>query len=61
MKAGISWSALPAFFQKAIGITHRLGLRYIWIDALCIIQVGSSEGGNLLVVTNGDLEQHIGL
>jgi len=29
---------LPQNFQDAIIITRRLGLRYLWIDALCIIQ-----------------------
>ncbi|KAJ4296347.1 hypothetical protein N0V90_006392 [Kalmusia sp. IMI 367209] len=29
---------LPANFQDAISITRRLGVGYIWIDSLCIIQ-----------------------
>ncbi|KXX78515.1 Heterokaryon incompatibility protein 6, OR allele [Madurella mycetomatis] len=29
---------LPATFQDAIDFTRRLGLRYIWIDSICIIQ-----------------------
>ena len=29
---------LPATLLDAIGITHALGLQYIWIDCLCIIQ-----------------------
>lgn len=29
---------LPANFQDAITITRRLGIRYVWIDSLCIIQ-----------------------
>jgi hypothetical protein len=36
--SGISWDALPATFQEAIDFTRRLGLRYIWIDSICIIQ-----------------------
>jgi hypothetical protein len=35
---GISWDDLPKPFQEAIDITKALGLRYIWIDSLCIIQ-----------------------
>ncbi|KAF3039152.1 hypothetical protein E8E12_004021 [Didymella heteroderae] len=29
---------LPSLFQDAIIITRQLGLRYLWIDSLCIIQ-----------------------
>lgn len=29
---------LPATLQDAIFVTRRLGLRYLWIDAICIIQ-----------------------
>ncbi|KAI7924621.1 hypothetical protein M0657_004485 [Pyricularia oryzae] len=31
-------AALPANFRDAITITRKLGMRYIWIDSLCIIQ-----------------------
>ena len=34
----IQWELLPLTFQQAITATHRLGLKFIWIDALCIIQ-----------------------
>jgi len=34
----IEWSALPQTFQDAIKITRELGISYIWIDCLCIIQ-----------------------
>ncbi|KAK0638958.1 heterokaryon incompatibility protein-domain-containing protein, partial [Cercophora newfieldiana] len=37
-KKGIAWDELPPNFQDAIGFTRRLGLRYIWIDSLCIVQ-----------------------
>lgn len=37
-KAGIRLSSLPRTFQEAILFTRRLGIRYIWIDSLCIIQ-----------------------
>ena len=38
---------LPKTIADAITVTRRLGLRYIWIDSLCIIQddVGSEEPG----------------
>ncbi|KAF4610641.1 hypothetical protein D9613_007169 [Agrocybe pediades] len=35
---GIPFDHLPKTFQDAITITRCLGLRYIWIDSLCIIQ-----------------------
>lgn len=35
---GISLCTLRQEFQDAVHITRRLGLKYIWIDALCIIQ-----------------------
>jgi hypothetical protein len=34
----IAWEALPRTFQDAIIIVRRLGLNYLWIDSLCIIQ-----------------------
>ncbi|KAJ9643715.1 hypothetical protein H2204_001860 [Knufia peltigerae] len=35
---GIAWSELTKTFQDAVLIARRLGLDYLWIDALCIIQ-----------------------
>ncbi|KAH0498520.1 hypothetical protein TgHK011_005772 [Trichoderma gracile] len=35
---GILLETLPMTFQDAIDMTRRLGVRYLWIDALCIIQ-----------------------
>ncbi|KAF2400151.1 HET-domain-containing protein [Trichodelitschia bisporula] len=37
-KRQISFSALPRTFQDAISIARRLRVRWIWIDAICIIQ-----------------------
>ncbi|KAL7625014.1 hypothetical protein AAE478_004228 [Parahypoxylon ruwenzoriense] len=34
----IEFSELPATFQDAITITQELGVPYVWIDSLCIIQ-----------------------
>lgn len=39
----IPWKSLPKTYQDAIEATRRLGIRYIWIDFLCIIQ--DSPGG----------------
>lgn len=34
---------LPVVFQEAVTVTIKLGLRYLWIDALCIIQDDPSD------------------
>jgi Heterokaryon incompatibility protein (HET) len=45
---GIEYSKLAQTLKDAIQITRLLGVRYIWIDAICIIQSmeGQSEIGN---------------
>lgn len=35
---GIPWNDLPKTFQDALDMTYRLGLTYLWIDSLCILQ-----------------------
>lgn len=35
---GISWDSLPQTYRDALIVTGELGLRYLWIDSLCIIQ-----------------------
>lgn len=35
---GIPWRDIPATFRDAIRFTRHLGVRYLWIDSLCIIQ-----------------------
>ena len=37
-KSSIPWGKIPKTLQDAMIITHRVGLRYIWIDSLTIIQ-----------------------
>ena len=37
-KNGIALASLPKTFRDAIALTRRLGVRYIWIDGLCICQ-----------------------
>lgn len=37
-KRGIQWSDLSSTFQDAIIITQRLGIDFLWIDSICIIQ-----------------------
>jgi hypothetical protein len=34
----IDWVQLPATIKDAITVTRSLGIQYLWIDALCIIQ-----------------------
>lgn len=38
LQNSIHTESLPRSFQDAIAITRRLGFRFLWIDALCIIQ-----------------------
>ena len=42
-KKGIGYNQLSKTFQDAVVITHELGLRYIWIDSLCILQDDLSD------------------
>ncbi|KAH8586859.1 heterokaryon incompatibility protein-domain-containing protein [Bisporella sp. PMI_857] len=35
---GIDFAAMPKTFRDAIEVTRGLGLEYLWIDSLCIIQ-----------------------
>ncbi|KAK3935203.1 heterokaryon incompatibility protein-domain-containing protein [Diplogelasinospora grovesii] len=37
-KRGITVSELPKTIQDAIYVTRNLGVRYLWVDALCILQ-----------------------
>ncbi|KAI1327338.1 hypothetical protein F5Y16DRAFT_421034 [Xylariaceae sp. FL0255] len=34
----MSISEMPQTFRDAVAVTHALGLRYPWIDSLCILQ-----------------------
>ncbi|KAF4432647.1 hypothetical protein F53441_13817 [Fusarium austroafricanum] len=43
MKSGFPVQDLPATFRDAMTTTLRLGLKYIWIDALCIIQQDAQD------------------
>lgn len=37
-----SFSELPKTFQDAVKVTRELGVLYLWIDSLCIIQYGDN-------------------
>ncbi|KKP06993.1 serine/threonine protein kinase [Trichoderma harzianum] len=38
LKMNIPYKALPKTFQDAVTVTRALGVPYLWIDSLCIIQ-----------------------
>ncbi|KAK2761233.1 hypothetical protein FQN54_001755 [Arachnomyces sp. PD_36] len=40
---GFSVSVLPKTLQDALRVTQRLGIRFLWVDALCIIQDDPSD------------------
>ena len=40
---GVEFKKLSKTFQDAVVITRRLGVRYLWIDSLCIIQAGPDK------------------
>lgn len=35
--ANISWTTLPPTFRDVVKITRFLGVRFLWIDSLCIV------------------------
>ena len=41
--SGIEMGTLPPTFRDAVIVTRALGVRYLWIDSICIIQ---GEGGD---------------
>ncbi|KAF2025060.1 HET-domain-containing protein [Setomelanomma holmii] len=40
---GIPLAELPRTFRDAVDVTRALGLRYLWIDSLCIVQNSKSD------------------
>ena len=43
LQLAIDYSVLPKSFQDAITVTRRLGVQYLWIDSLCIIQDSAQD------------------
>ena len=43
LKSHIPWQKLPKTIQDAIEVARMLGLRYIWIDSLCIVQNSTAD------------------
>lgn len=37
---GMNYNDLPGTFKDAVTVTRALGIKYLWIDSLCIIQAG---------------------
>lgn len=42
-KRAIKFSEMPKTIQDAVTITRRLGIQYLWVDALCIVQHDPEE------------------
>ncbi|KAF2141989.1 uncharacterized protein K452DRAFT_249737, partial [Aplosporella prunicola CBS 121167] len=38
MEKGISMERLPQTIRDAVQVTHKIGLRFLWIDSFCIVQ-----------------------
>lgn len=53
----IPWGELPKSFQDAVILTLRLGLEYLWIDSLCILQ-DSREDWDKESTMMGDVYQN---
>ncbi|KAH7922711.1 HET-domain-containing protein [Leucogyrophana mollusca] len=43
VQVGIDLGVLPWTITDAINTTHSLGIRYLWVDALCILQDSDSD------------------
>ncbi|KAH7087112.1 heterokaryon incompatibility protein-domain-containing protein [Paraphoma chrysanthemicola] len=56
----ISLSSLPKTLQDAVDITRALHVEYLWVDALCILQVkeGDNKDWEREVVTMGKVYKH---
>lgn len=46
LKVGIAISNLPQTLQDAVWVTRRMGMDYLWIDALCILQDSDKDMAN---------------
>jgi hypothetical protein len=42
-KKNIPWGTLPRAFQEAVLLTKSLGVRFLWIDSLCVVQDDPSD------------------
>lgn len=46
LTSGVSSSSLPRTFRDALNIVLHCGMRYLWIDSLCILQDKDADGRN---------------
>ena len=49
MMQDVEYERLPRLIQDAVTVTRRLDVKYLWIDAFCIVQ-GDSEGSQSLIL-----------
>ncbi|KAJ5583884.1 HET-domain-containing protein [Penicillium hetheringtonii] len=57
MKTRILWGSLPKTYQDAVYATRALGIDFLWIDSLCIIQDMSADwhrGANVMADIYGN-------
>ncbi|KAI0861657.1 heterokaryon incompatibility protein-domain-containing protein [Xylaria cubensis] len=50
LMAGIAFASLPRTFQDAVIVASKMGLSYLWADALCIMQDDSDDKERELAV-----------
>jgi hypothetical protein len=50
----IPWDKLPRTIQEAIIVTQLLGIPYLWVDALCIVQWSQAKVNGETITDNGD-------
>ncbi len=43
LQKSIAWQSLSKTFQDALIVTRNVGVRYLWIDALCILQDDAAD------------------
>ena len=43
VREGLDMQKFPQTIQDAVVVTHNIGQRYLWIDALCILQDSSKD------------------
>jgi hypothetical protein len=55
--SGIKFGMLPKTFQDAVITTRKIGIRYLWIDSLCIIQ-GHQRDWNTEAAQMGEVYQN---
>ncbi|KAJ2985270.1 hypothetical protein NUW58_g5625 [Xylaria curta] len=50
LMGGIAFASLPRTFQDAVVVVSKMGLSYLWADALCIMQDDDDDKGRELAV-----------